>query len=98
MNEIKNDRASALGQVKSAKKEALNQIGKASGGNSNGSVWLIMHQGQAGTGTLEKIQVKDMNQCEIMGAKWKNSSIVTRASKLSLPTQYWLNYVCLRGS
>ena len=41
------------------------------------SIWLIVRystsKSRAAQTALEKIQVKDMNQCEEMGAKWISS-------------------------
>ena len=79
LNEIKADRANALGEVKTAKKEALQAIAQASGSNE-GKVWLVLKYGGWKQGyisgfdpAIEKIPMRDMDQCQIMGAQWISS-------------------------
>tara|TARA_B100000674_G_scaffold119278_1_gene90601 strand:+ start:241 stop:531 length:291 start_codon:yes stop_codon:yes gene_type:complete len=43
---------------------------------TTGSVWLIIHKGWAEDAALEKIEMKDMTQCEIQGALWKGSTTI----------------------
>ena len=56
------------------------------------SVWLIIHKGVGGYNALEKIEMIDMNQCELMGAKWKSSNIPTMGNN-----NRWMSYTCLKG-
>ena len=58
------------------------------------SVWLIIHKGIGGYNSLEKIEMIDMNQCELMGAKWKSSNIPTNGSKNA---SQLMSYTCLKG-
>ena len=59
------------------------------------SVWLIIHKGSGGHAALEKIEMTDMGQCEIMGAKWKSSNIPTiKHNDFGIQT---LSHACLKG-
>ena len=61
------------------------------------SVWLVIKYAGwnwHGGGGIEKIEMKDMAQCELMGAKW------IAARKLFVDRgEHWedSNYVCLEG-
>ncbi len=96
LNEIKTDRVNALREVKAARSEALKDIGRSSKGNAAGKVWLIIKGGgwsYANTAGLEKIEMRDMDQCELMGAQWV-------ASPRAFPGRYnfeKMTYVCIEG-
>ena len=79
LKELKTDRSNALVEVKAAKQNALKSIGKASG-SDEGKVWLVLKYGGWKTGymtgfapAIEKIPMRDMDQCQIMGAQWISS-------------------------
>ena len=67
LSEVKEVRKEILNEIKTARKDALDAMKKA-GGNSNGSVWLVLHKGWAENAAFEKIEMRDMDQCQIMGA------------------------------
>ena len=61
------------------------------------SVWLVLKyagwDNQNGA-ALEKIEMKDMNQCEMMGVKWIAARKAhTKASKILEEA----SYVCIKG-
>ena len=58
------------------------------------SVWLIIHKGWGEHGSLVNLEMKDMAQCELQGAKWMSSKkLVTGPfQKLNL-----MSYKCLEG-
>ena len=58
------------------------------------SVWLIIHKGWGGDGSLVNLEMKDMAQCELQGAKWMSSKklITGPFHKINL-----LSYTCLEG-
>ena len=79
LKELKTDRSNALVEVKAAKENALKSIGKA-GGSDEGQVWLVLKYGGWKQGyisgfdpAIEKIPMRDMDQCQIMGAQWISS-------------------------
>ena len=79
LKELKIDRSNALVEVNTAKQNALKSIGKAGGGDE-GKVWLVLKYGGWKTGymagfdpAIEKIPMRDMDQCQIMGAQWISS-------------------------
>ena len=37
------------------------------------SIWLVLRYGAGGPGALEKIEMRDMAQCEMQGAIWESS-------------------------
>ena len=61
------------------------------------SAWLIIRYGRSdGSGvaaSLEKIEMKDMNQCKIMGAKWMG----TKTSKGEKARSTIFGFECLEG-
>ncbi len=72
-------RSNSLREVKTARKEALNSIGQA-GGNKTGNVWLVLKYGgwkkgymQGMDPAIEKIPMRDVDTCQIMGAQWISS-------------------------
>ena len=95
LSEIKADRANALGEVKAAKKDALASI-QSTAGNKTSKVWLVLKWGGwnfANTSGIEKIEMSDMNQCELMGAQWM-------ASPRAFPERYnfeKMAYVCIES-
>ena len=73
LNEIKVDRASAIEEVKAAKKDALASI-RSTEGNQTGKVWLVLKYAGINSGfALDKIPMKDLEQCELMGASYEAS-------------------------
>ena len=59
------------------------------------SVWLIIHKGWGEHAALEKIEMTDMNQCELMGAKWKSSNVANiKHNDFGVQT---LSHTCLKG-
>ena len=82
MSELNADRVTSLGEVKIAKKEALQAIAQASG-SEKGKVWLVLKYGGRedveGFGTmglnfaLNSIPMKDIDTCQVMGAQWISS-------------------------
>ena len=61
------------------------------------SAWLIMRYGSdtgsKGGSALEKLEMKDMDQCELMGAKWMSS----KRHKYEHKAYTVLAYECLEG-
>ena len=64
------------------------------------SVWLILRYGTTGGknsgSALEKIKMKDKEQCELMGARWMGA----KPTKAELKSNYQpknFGYVCLEG-
>ena len=75
LNELKTNRTNALVEVKAAKTNALKAIDQASG-TKEGSIWLVLKYGGWTAGfqpAIEKIPMRDMDQCQIMGAQWVSS-------------------------
>ena len=79
LSEIKTDRANSLIEMKTAKMSALREL-KSAGGNKDEDVLLVLRYG--GTSTkgnsraLQVIRVKDMDECQLMGAQWTSSELV----------------------
>ena len=63
------------------------------------SVWLVLRgsTGQNGYGgiAIEKIEMKDMNQCELMGAKWMGTKRTKNESKNS--RAWGFGFECIEG-
>lgn len=99
LNEIKEDKTFILGEVKTAKEDALKSISKASGGKE-GSVWLVLRlmpyvQNLMGAPlqlsvSMVKIEMENMTQCELQGAKWNEGKIFGGKTKS-------MGYVCIKG-
>ncbi len=63
------------------------------------SIWLVLRgsTGKTGQGgiAIEKIEMKDMNQCELMGAKWIGTRMTKTESKF---IEHWgFGFECLEG-
>tara|TARA_R100000458_G_C8233789_1_gene214718 strand:+ start:81 stop:521 length:441 start_codon:yes stop_codon:yes gene_type:complete len=99
--EIIQAKRDALKEVNSLRKEALSKINSSSNntkGGSSESVWLVLRYGRwlnsvAGSTALEKIEMKDIEQCELMGAKWTASKLNPREA----PKFTVLTFECLEG-
>ena len=99
LNEIKGDRSAILAEVKTAKEDALKSISKASGGEE-GSVWLVLRlmpyiqsligAPQQVSVAMVKIEMENMTQCELQGAKWNEGKIFGGKTKS-------MGYVCIKG-
>ena len=60
--------------------------------SSKGKVWLILHKGWAETAALEKIEMKDMDQCELQAAIWKAGKRIEKNTVAK-----YMGYECLEG-
>ena len=63
------------------------------------TVWLVLRYGRwlnsvGGSTALEKIEMKDIAQCELMGAKWVASKLNPRET----PRFTVLAFECLEGN
>ena len=97
LNQIKADRASALKEVKTAKKEALTSI-QSAGGSNKSKVWLVIKWvgwSWHNAGDLEKIEMKNLDQCELEGAKWITSN--RTFSKMGKRFEE-MTYTCIEGA
>lgn len=56
------------------------------------SVWLIIHKGWAEDAALEKIEMRDMQQCEMQGAIWVSSTRIEKDSRAK-----YNGFECLEG-
>ena len=56
------------------------------------SVWLIIHKGWAEDAALEKIEMRDMQQCEMQGAIWISSTRIEKDSRAK-----YNGFECLEG-
>ena len=59
------------------------------------STWLILRYGITSGGALEKIKMKDNNQCELMGAKWMGTKRNRREKREE--SKMVLAYECIQG-
>ncbi len=87
LTEVKAMRRDALSEVKAARAESLKALNKA--GAKEGSVWLVMMYGAITGGSMEKLEMKDFDQCEEQGAFFK-------ASKRFSPAGY-TGFECLEA-
>lgn len=59
---------------------------------TRGTVWLIIQKGWGEHAALEKIEMRDMEQCEMQGALWKASKKIE--DRVSSKYQ---GYECIEG-
>ncbi len=57
------------------------------------SVWLIIRWKYTGAGGLEKIEMKNMDQCKRMGETWREAEQTNREKK----SKAMFEYQCLKG-
>ena len=89
--EVKEVRKEILNEIKIARKDALDAMKKA-GANSNGSVWLVLHKGWAADAAFEKIEMRDMDQCELQAAIWKTGKRIEKQTVAK-----YMGYECIEG-
>ena len=89
LDDVAKARQVALSEVKAARSESLKYLEEAERGKVN-SVWLLMRFGQVSGASLEKIEMKDMDQCEFQGA-------VFNASDRLYPSGDYRGYECIEG-
>tara|TARA_B100000579_G_C22698132_1_gene788430 strand:+ start:301 stop:510 length:210 start_codon:yes stop_codon:yes gene_type:complete len=66
-----------------------------------GSTWLILRYASlkpTGPGVaLEKVEMSNMNQCELMGAKWSGSKRTGMENGSTLKNFMVFGYECIKG-
>ncbi len=67
-----------------------------------GTTWLVVRYGildsSRTTVALEKIEMSNINQCELMGAKWMASKRIVRETKSYMKNTTVFGYECLTGA
>ena len=53
------------------------------------TVWLVLRYGAGGPGALEKIEMRDMAQCEMQGVVWESSKRISESG--------YTGFECLEG-
>ncbi|KGG21316.1 hypothetical protein EV08_0724 [Prochlorococcus marinus str. SS2] len=95
--EVKSSQIEALNELKTAKKEAMKAIEKSSGRNDDGKIWLILvgiGQSIGGGVGIEKIEMENMEQCELQGALWSSSERLSNNKNKKVRN---VRYECITG-
>ena len=59
------------------------------------SIWLILRYGNQTGSAMEKIKMSNMNQCELMGAKWMGTKFTKRENNQKAYMNF--GYACIQG-
>ena len=91
LSEVNTAKRTALSEVTGVRKDVVKALEKAKTGKTSESVWLILRMGWTSDWALEKIEMKDMDQCEMQGVEWMAST------RIKDDVDY-LGYTCLEGN